>query len=294
MPYCSLDDIDTNDEQIVAGLIENLHQEIFPEDDHSFVRTHVLYLVGMFRGEHPDFQKMDARYHNLEHTLQATLCWVRVMVNRHKAGVKPRMTPNDFQVGFIAILFHDVGYLKEIGDNEGTGAKFTFVHEVRSCEIAKEYLQSIKASKSDIMKVRNLISCTGPRSIIDAIPFRSRLERIMGEAVCTADYVGQMSDPNYIEKLPVLFEEFEESDDYRSVPQEKRIFKDYDALLRGTPGFWQSVILKKLEEDCHGLYRFLAEPYPDGANHYLKNIERNIDRIKLKIETDSSDSEKMR
>jgi hypothetical protein len=291
MPDYSIDDIDSNDDQIVTGLVENLHQEIFREEDRSFVRKHIHYLARMFRGEHPSFQKMDTRYHDLEHTLQATLCWVHLIVNRHKAGVEPRMTPNDFQVGFVAILFHDVGYLKEIGDHEGTGAKFTFVHEVRSCELVEEYLESIRWSKNDILKVRHLISCTGPRSIIETIPFRSPLEKMMGEAVCTADYVGQMSDPGYIDKLPVLFEEFKESDDYRGVPKEKRLFEDYNALLRDTPGFWQSVILKKLEEDCHGLCHFLAEPYPGGRNPYLDNIERHIERIKLKIETELPASE---
>ena len=290
MPHYSIDDIDSNDDQSVAGLIENLHQEIFAAEDSSFVRQHTQHLAGMFRGEHPNFQKMDTRYHDLEHTLQATLCWVRLMVNRQKVGVAPQMTPNDFQVGFVAILFHDVGYLKEIGDSEGTGAKFTFVHEVRSCEIVEVYLESIKWSKKDIVQVRHLISCTGPRSIIDTIPFRSPLERMMGEAVCTADYVGQMSDPGYIEKLPVLFEEFKESDDYRGIPTEQRLFKNYDALIRSTPKFWESVILKKLAEDCHGLYHFLAEPYPDGPNPYLDNINRNIDRIQLKIKTESPKS----
>jgi len=51
------------------------------------------------------------------------------------------------------------------------------------------------------------------------------------------------------------------------------------------------MILKKLNEDCHGLYRFLAEPYPDGPNPYLENIERNMDRVKLKIQSESTAKE---
>ena len=286
MSHYSIDDIDSSDEQFVAGRIEDLHRQIFPEKDQSFIRRYIQYLSKMFRGEHPKYQKMDTRYHDLEHTFQATLCWVQLVVNRHKAGVEPMMSAEDFEIGYVAILFHDIGYLKEMGDHEGTGAKFTFVHEIRSAEMVEEYLEMIEWPKERIVKVRHLISCTGPRSVIDAIPFRSRLERIIGEAVCSADYIGQMSDPGYVDKLSVLFDEFEESDDYRGVPKEQRLFKDRDALIRGTPGFWQNVILDKLEADCHGLYRFLAEPYPDGPNPYLESIERNIDRVQLKIEAE--------
>ena len=39
----------------------------------------------------------------------------------------------------------------------------------------------------------------------------------MGQAVCTADYVGQMSDPKYPDKLEVLFREFEESFRYQEI-----------------------------------------------------------------------------
>jgi hypothetical protein len=283
MSHDSIDDIDSSDDQFIAVRIEDLHRQVFPEEDRSFIRRHMQYLAGMFRGAHPEYQKMDTRYHDLEHTLQATFCWVRLMLNRHRAGVEPVMTAEDFEVGYVAILFHDVGYLKELGDHQGTGAKYTFVHEVRSAEMVEVYLESINWPKSRIVQVRHLISCTGPRSVIDAIPFRSPLERIIGEAVCTADYIGQMSDPGYVEKLPVLFEEFEESDDYRGVPKEQRLFKSCDELIRGTPGFWQNVILSKLEADCHGLYHYLAEPYPDGPNPYLASIERNIDRVKAKI-----------
>ncbi|MFP4156755.1 MAG: hypothetical protein ACLFU4_03970 [Opitutales bacterium] len=282
MPQESIDEIESSDDQFIAARIEALHQQVFPEEDRSFIRRHMQYLVGMFRGAHPDYQKMDTRYHDLEHTLQATFCWVRLILNRHKAGVEPVMTAEDFETGYVAILFHDVGYLKEVGDHQGTGAKYTFVHEIRSAEMVDEYLETINWPKSRIVEVRHLISCTGPRSVIDAVPFRSRLERIIGEAVCTADYIGQMSDPGYIDKLPVLFEEFEESDDYRGVPREQRLFKNCDELIRGTPGFWQNVILNKLEADCHGLYRYLAEPYPEGPNPYLASIERNIDRVKSK------------
>ncbi len=275
-PRYTLDDFDTSDYHVVGDVVTGFAEGIFPEEDVSYIRKCFRDVVGMFDGHYLNYQAMDTVYHDVEHTLQATLCWVRLMANRHKVGIEPKMHPEDFQSGFVAILMHDVGYLKENGDSEGTGAKYTFVHERRSCEFADMYLEEQGWNKRRIFTVQHLISCTGPRSVIDSIPFYTKLERVMGEAVCTADYLGQMSDPKYIRKLPVLFEEFEESDDYRQIPKADRIFKSSDAVLRGTPFFWEKIVIPKLDKDCSGLYRFLADPYPNGANPYLMKIEENV------------------
>lgn len=272
----TLDDIDTSDPSQVAQAIIEILERMFPGADSSFISGFFNDIEKMFDGHYLNYQAMDTVYHDLDHTMQATLCWVRLVANRHFLNVEPRMTERDFRIGMVAVLFHDIGYLKENGDNEGTGAKFTFVHERRSCEMAEVYLQDLGWTKPDIFSVHHIISCTGPRSLIDSIPFNSKLERLMGEAVCTADYIGQMSDRNYIAKLPALFMEFEESDDYRDVPKEQRLFKSSDELLRGTPFFWKKIVIKKLESDCHDLYKFLSEPYPEGENLYLSRIEENV------------------
>ena len=279
-PNYTLDDFDTSDYHLVSDATLELLREIFPEVDGSYIPRYYKDVAGMFAGAYKNYQAMDTVYHDLEHTLQATLCWVRMMVNRHRLRIEPMMTPDDFEEGFVGILMHDVGYLKEEGDHDGTGAKFTFVHERRSCEFADIYLEEQGWPKKKIFAVQHLISCTGPRSLIDSIPFINDLERIMGEAVCTADYLGQMSDPRYISKLPVLFEEFEESDDFRGIPKEDRIFKSSEALLRGTPFFWEKIVIPKLEKDCSALHEYLAEPYPDGINPYLQKIEENINGVR--------------
>ncbi len=281
-PKYRLEDTDTLDHKAVAKVVVEIHKEIFPEKGSAceYIPQYFKDVAGMFMGKYPHYQAMDTVYHDLEHTLQATLCWVRLMANRHRLKIEPMMTPRDFQVGFVGILMHDVGYLKEEDDLEGTGAKFTFVHERRSCEFADMYLEEQGWPKKSIFAVQHLISCTGPRSLIDAIPFYNKLEKIMGMAVCTADYLGQMSDPKYIKKLPVLYLEFEESDDFRNIAKEDRIFKSCDELLRGTPFFWTNIVIPKLENDCGSLYKYLAEPYPEGINPYEKEIEANVETVK--------------
>ncbi len=274
------EDLSTVDIASVLDTVEEIRRELFPKADGEIVRAVFADVEAMFAGTHWEYEGMDTVYHDLEHTLRATLCWVLLVGNRHLHEVEPRLSAKSFLQGLFGILLHDVGYLKERDDADGSGAKYTFVHEQRSCELAELYLERKGWHMFDIFAVQHLISCTGPRSIPDAIPFRDELERLLGESICTADYLGQVSDPRYIEKLPALFTEFEESDDYREVPHDRRMFKSCEELLRLTPHFWRRIVLPKLEEECHGLYKFLSDPYPDGTNPYLVRIEQNIEKLK--------------
>ncbi|MFW6353523.1 MAG: hypothetical protein ACOC3I_03955, partial [Verrucomicrobiota bacterium] len=126
----------------------------------------------------------------------------------------------------------------------------------------------------------HMISCTGPRAVLETIPFRHRLERILGQMVCTADYLGQLSDPRYVEKIPALYREFEESDAYRGLPPERRAVPSLEALYARTGDFWRAVVQPRLEGECGGLLHTLASP-EDGRNAYLEAIESNLARVGL-------------
>lgn len=273
-------DVDTQKPSAVADAVRELHDAIFSGVDTSYIPVVFDEVEHMFLGDYQDYQAIDTSYHDLEHTLQATLCFIRLITLRQLRKTEPLITANHFRIGLFAILLHDVGYLKKADDNDGTGAKFTFVHELRSCELADGYLKDKGWAADDIETVKHLISCTGPRSEIEFIPFFSELEEMLGKAVCTADYLGQMSDPGYVTKLPVLFDEFEESDNYRNAPREKRIFKSVEDLLNGTPFFWEKIVLPKLENDCNGLYRHLRTGKSANTNPYIRKIEENIQAIR--------------
>ncbi|MDP0500625.1 MAG: hypothetical protein Q7P63_11045 [Verrucomicrobiota bacterium JB022] len=279
MPY-SLKDIDARRPAEVVAALQRLATRIFPGFDPHFIEEAVTSTQNIFEGRFGDFQAMDTVYHDLEHTLQATLCWARLFSAYVRNVHELTLTEHDLRVGLYGILLHDIGYLKRKGDGEGTGAKYTFVHERRSCEMAQIYLLGLGWSFDDIFSVQHLISCTGPRSLIDSIPFVSPTERLLGQMVCTADFLGQMSDPGYPDKLPVLFKEFEESDDFRQVPVDERAFRSADALMQNTPLFWADFVIPKLELDCGGVCHYLAEPYPNGRNPYLLAVEDNIERLR--------------
>ncbi|MGA2053169.1 MAG: HD domain-containing protein [Opitutales bacterium] len=276
----SLLEPDTRNVQAVADAIEQLHAKLFPGVSCAYVRPFMVRVEDMFAGRYRDFQAMDTAYHDLEHTLQATLCCLRIVTGHQRAGATPHLGPHDFRIGCCAMLLHDVGYLKKQGDNDGTGAKYTLTHESRGCDIAREVLPEDGWLQEEIERVCSLILCTGPRSNLGGTKFGNPAHRTLGEAVCTADFLSQMSDPGYVQKLPDLFEEFAESDRINQVPLQQRVFKTVDDLYRNTPAFWENFVLHKLRGECHDIARYLADPYPDGPNPYLLQVKENIEAVR--------------
>lgn len=217
------------------------------------------------------------KYHTLEHTLLATQCFIDLAEGRVRHGAKPVFTAREFSLGYAAILLHDSGYLKMRDDLSGTGAKYTSSHVFRSCALAAASLPELGCTLSEIDGVLNAIRCTGVNSQISQIEFRNDYERQAGFMVATADYLGQMADPDYPSKLPGLFEEFEESANFSRVPFESRLFRSAQELMAKTTAFWNNFALPKLEKDYAGIYRMLGQA--DGSNPYLDAVEANLARI---------------
>jgi hypothetical protein len=226
---------------------------------------------------------VDTKYHDIEHTLQGTLCLSRLLHGRHRAAAQPALTAHLFQLGIIAILLHDTGYLKKREDVEGTGAKYTATHVNRSAEFAARLLAEKGYTAADIKAVQNMIRCTGVDAMLNNIPFQSELEKIVGHALGTADLLGQMAAPDYVDKLPVLYTEFAEAARFdKGHTDFISKFGGPDDLVQRTPDFWWSFVLPRIERDFAGLYRFLNDPYPDGPNEYVRRVEANLQRIRQK------------
>ena len=232
-----------------------------------------------FSGRHPDYAAVDLGYHDLEHTLQACVCLTLLLEGRHYAEVEPRVDARHFELALSAVLLHDAGYLRLRSDNVGTGAKYTFCHVLRSCAFAASYLPTLGANDYEVEAVLGAINCTGPTKEISRLHFRDPVERVIGCALATADYLSQMAALDYPDELEMLFNEFQESDDFIHLSQSRRAFKSADDLKLRTPMFWQKFVKRKLESDFQAVYRFLARPYPHGDNPYLDAVEKNIAKI---------------
>ncbi len=273
--------VDTRIPAAVECEVEKIYREIYPDGDAAFVARAFAWAGQCFNGQHAEYQAIDARYHDFEHTLQGTLCLARLLLGRHLANVEPRMDEHSLQLVLLAILFHDTGYLKKRDDLAGTGAKYTLTHVSRSAEFARGFLREKGWSESDLDGIRHMILCTGVNADLAVIPFGNELERTLGFALATSDLLGQMAAPDYVEKLPVLFLEFAEA--ARSGGEQASRFAAYkntSELMRGTPGFWRNYVLPKIERDFLGVHRFLSVPFPSGTNPYLLRVEENIRRLK--------------
>jgi hypothetical protein len=259
----------------VAG--QAAYVEMFPGVDSGFISTVIGWANRWFRGGYADYQAIDAHYHDLEHTMQGFLCMIRILRNRHILGLQPVIGQRSVELGILAILMHDTGYLKHRGDKDGTGAKYTLIHVERSLAFAREFLTSRNFPEPEIRAVQNMIRCTGVNVNLSVIPFQSEGERILGHALGTSDLLGQMAAPDYVDKLPILYLEFEESSRFSG---KAAAFSSADDLILKTPSFWDKFVQPKLDKDFEGLYRVLNDPYPDGRNPYIDQINNNIDRIR--------------
>lgn len=252
-------------------------------EDRIDILERVLDDVGdLFSGRRKGYLKCDTWYHNLMHTLQVLPPFLGIIEGRNKSKDIPGVSKELFVLGIIAVLLHDTGYIKAEGDNEGTGGKYTFVHIQRSIDYSGKYLLELGVDENSISTIRNFIMCTGVFISSDTLPFRSEEEKLVGYALGTADLLGQMSSAAYPEKLHLLYREFEEAYHYEGMENLRRkgvrIFASADELIRNTPDFFATEVMKRFEK-MGSLHRYLTYHFEDSGNHYIEAIEENMKKI---------------
>ena len=99
----TLFDVDTRSARAVGLAVLAIEKEIYGDAVDAEKTLHWFDIIeGMFRGELRYFQKMDTVYHNLEHTLQATLCWARIVRGYHLHSGKAPVAAEYFHLGLLA------------------------------------------------------------------------------------------------------------------------------------------------------------------------------------------------
>lgn len=259
-------------------------KENYGENNIDLIKTAFNDVAALFSGKRKGVQKCDTRYHDLMHTLQVIPPFIGIIDGWNKNKNTPYITREFFDIGIIAVLLHDTGYIKTEDDVEGTGAKYTFTHIQRSADFAGLYLPQLGFDKYKISGVQNIIMCTGVKIDYTKIPFNSDEERTVGYALGTADLLGQMSANDYPEKLPVLYREFEEAYLYEGIEKLRKrkaiVYKSVDDLISKTPYFYEVIVLGRLK-NMGSMYKYLTHHFKDSRNHYIEAIEENIRKIKL-------------
>lgn len=276
-----LPDVDTRNPGAILEVCLAAYREITGKPDDGLLTDAFQWLQDAFAGRHPDYEPLDTKYHDLEHTLQGTLCLARLLAAWARAKGQPALDCRAVRRGLVAILLHDTGYLKPRGDHHGSGAKFTPIHVQRSAEFAARLLNREGFPAEDVDEVQNMIRCTGVNARVDALSFARPVDQAVGCALASADLLGQMAAPDYVDRLPALYAEFSEAASHPEFGTSDLIhFSGADDLIRRTPAFWSFHVRPRLDGEFRGTYRFLNQPWPDGPNHYVEAVEANIQRIR--------------
>ncbi len=167
----------------------------------------------------------DALYHDVHHTIMVTLVGQSILKGKHlcEGGI----TPKDWLNYMIALLCHDIGYVRgvcQLDNNgsyssgignetidisvDGTDAALTPYHVERSKKFVQERFRNAVVIDIDVDTICNYIEMT--RFPVPQGDFYQDTSSY-GGLVRAADFIGQLGDPNYLRKIPALYYEFEET-----------------------------------------------------------------------------------
>ncbi len=173
-----------------------------------------------------------------------------------------------------------MGLIQTQDDKIGSGAKYTVGHEKRSIVFMRKYLSQKGFPEQQIEDCSHLIMCTILNLPPKEIPFRSSEIETLGKIVGTADLMAQIADRYYLEKLLLLFQEFQEA----GVPD----FETELDLLKKTRGFYKNVANQRLVHDFSGISTNMTAHFKQRwgveKDLYSESIQKNIDYLKVLLE----------
>jgi hypothetical protein len=249
----------------------SLFNDSFPGRSTEFLAAVFNMVCELFAGRFPGYQACDTKFHDLAHTCQATVATLRIFDGQIKSGRPPPVTARDFELAVAAILLHDAGYIKQDGDTEGTGAKYTLIHVKRSAEFAAAFLPPLGVTSDQVRLVRLAINCTGIEVDASKLEFRDERERFLGCALGAGDMLGQMAGDDYPERLPELYREFAEAG--------ITTYSSATDLMRQTRAFYEGRVGQLLDEEWGRVHQVLPYHFGNGRNLYLEAVDRNLNRI---------------
>ncbi|AFY68816.1 hypothetical protein Pse7367_0508 [Thalassoporum mexicanum PCC 7367] len=193
----------------------------------------------------------NALYHDVEHTIFVTLVGLEILRGKHirEGGV----STEDWLHFMISLLCHDIGYVRGVcrqdqiskhlyatGNGEmlvelplsATDASLTPYHVDRGKLFIQERFGGHRLIKADVIKT-NIELTRFP------VPLDSDHQDTVNYPglVRAADLIGQLSDPRYLQKIPALYYEFEETGVNNQLG-----YENPEDLRQNYPKFYWSVV----------------------------------------------------
>ena len=170
----------------------------------------------------------DALYHDVDHTILVSLAGQTILEGKHL--IEGGITPRDWMNYMVAVLCHDIGYVKGacrtdtkdhfatgIGEEmvyvppDGTDVSLTPYHVDRSKMFVRERFGAGLLENMTQSIDANLIASYIEMTRFPSPPGVSHSDtKGLGGLVRAADFIGQLGDPDYLRRTPALFYEFSE------------------------------------------------------------------------------------
>jgi hypothetical protein len=170
----------------------------------------------LYSGNFPGYRACNTGYHDFRHAIEAFLAMSRLI---HGAVLdNESISERQIITALIAAILHDVGYIQEESETQGTGAKHKAYHEQRSMDFLSRHGFEFGLSAEEIAAGRVIIMCTDMDTDIKTISFPTPRIELLGKLLGTADLMAQLAERKYLEKLLYLYYECKEAGvgDYES------------------------------------------------------------------------------
>lgn len=221
----------------------------------------------------------DTPFHDWEHTILVTLTGQAIL--QGKQIQEGNVSSQDWLHLIFSLLCHDIGYVKGICQQDqpesciyatgrehsrvllsshSTGASLTPYHVDRGKLFVEDYFRYYKCI--DIATIQQHIERTRfPAPVSDSY---SQTTDYPGLARA-ADLIGQLSDPQYLSKLPALFNEFAEAGINQILG-----YHHYQELKQNLPQYYQKLILRHIQPALNYLKLTTA------GQKILKHLQHNL------------------
>jgi hypothetical protein len=276
--YDVTNEVDTTSALAVSFHVAQIYDQAYRREFPSGVVRVFVDIDRLYRGDFPGYHGCETDYHDAQHVLEVTLAMARLMAGCLRSAGPRAISETGFLVGLVAALFHDIGYLRRVGDTEKRhGAEYTRTHVSRGADFMAWYLPEVGLPELAPAACR-IVHFTGYEIPVQRIEVDPQL-RLLGNLLGSADILAQMSDRCYLEKCrDRLYPEFVLGGIARQFDErgeEKVLFASPEDLIFKTPGFFSGAS-KRLEQDLGGVYRY-ADRCFDGVNLYFIEARKNIE-----------------
>jgi hypothetical protein len=231
----------------------------------------------------PAIAHSDALYHDLEHTIAVVSVGQEIL--RGKQIREHNVSCQDWADFIISLLCHDIGYVKGVCQQDaveqrtyatGIGDQIIVIAPgATDASLTAFHVDRGKIFVEETLSNQPLLDLAAIKHNIELTRFPVPQDQLHQDTVSdaglarAADLIGQLSDPYYLEKIPALFYEFEETGTNQILG-----YHHPGDLRSGYPTFFHTVVYPYIRQALSYL-----QATPEGRQT-ITNLHANL----LKVE----------